>query len=52
LAEVEAQDLAAGKDFVLDDNVSPSMLISLGMDLEIEQCIIPFTSPLRKLVTD
>jgi hypothetical protein len=37
LAEVEARDLATGKDFALDDNVSPSMLISLGMDLEMEQ---------------
>jgi hypothetical protein len=37
LAEAEARDLAAGRDFVLDDNVSPSALISLGMDLEMAQ---------------
>jgi hypothetical protein len=42
LAEAEARDLAAGKNFALDENISPSTLISLGMDLEIEQCIVLF----------
>jgi hypothetical protein len=42
LAEAEAWDLAAGKNFALDENVSPSTLISLGMDLEIEQCVVLF----------
>ena len=37
LAEAEANDLAAGKDFSLDANISPAILIALGMDLEAEQ---------------
>ena len=37
LAEDEAKDLAAGKDFTLDDKVSPSVLIATGLDLEAEQ---------------
>ena len=39
LAEEEAKDLAAGKDFTLDDRVSPSVLISTGLDLEAEQYV-------------
>jgi hypothetical protein len=39
LAEDEAKDLAAGKDFTLDDKVSPSVLIAAGLDLEAEQYI-------------
>jgi hypothetical protein len=37
LAEDEAKDLAAGKDFTLDNKVSPSVLIAAGLDLEAEQ---------------
>ncbi|KAF9461409.1 hypothetical protein BDZ94DRAFT_1221539 [Collybia nuda] len=37
LAEAEALDLATGKDFTLDANVSPSVFISSGLDLEAEQ---------------
>ena len=37
LAEEEAKDLAAGKNFTLDDKVSPSVLIAAGLDLEAEQ---------------
>jgi hypothetical protein len=37
LAEDEARDIAAGRDFSLDDKVSPSILIGAGMDLEAEQ---------------
>ena len=40
LAEEEAKDLAAGKDFTLDDKVSPSVLIAAGLDLEAEQYIL------------
>jgi hypothetical protein len=39
LAEEEAKDLATGKDFTLDDRVSPSVLIALGLDLEAEQYV-------------
>jgi hypothetical protein len=39
LAEAEAQDLEAGRNFVLDENVSPSTLISLGIDLEMAQYV-------------
>jgi hypothetical protein len=39
LAEEEAKDLAAGKDFTLDDKVSPSVLIAAGLDLEAEQYV-------------
>ena len=39
LAEEEAKDLAAGKDFTLDDRVSPSVLIAAGLDLEAEQYV-------------
>ncbi|KAF9467072.1 hypothetical protein BDZ94DRAFT_1329986 [Collybia nuda] len=37
LAEAEARDLASGKDFTLDNNISPSVFISSGLDLEAEQ---------------
>lgn len=37
LAEIEARELAAGRDFALDESVSPSVLISSGIDLEAEQ---------------
>jgi hypothetical protein len=40
LAEDEAKDLAAGKDFTLDDRVSPSVLIAAGLDLEAEQYVL------------
>jgi hypothetical protein len=43
LAEEEAKDLAAGKDFSLDDKVSPNVLIATGLDLEAEQ-YIPYYS--------
>ncbi|KAF8873302.1 hypothetical protein BD779DRAFT_1679267 [Infundibulicybe gibba] len=36
LSEAEARDLATGKDVSLDENVSPSVLISAGMDLEAD----------------
>jgi len=39
LAEDEAKDLAAGKNFSLDDTVSPSVLIAAGLDLEGEQYV-------------
>ena len=39
MAEEEAKDLAAGKDFTLDDRVSPSVLVSAGLDLEAEQYV-------------
>lgn len=39
LAEAEALDLATGKDFTLDTDVSPSVLVSSGLDLEAEQCV-------------
>lgn len=41
LAEQEAKDLEAGGDFSLDENMSPAMLISAGLDLEAEQ-YVPF----------
>ncbi|KAF8804837.1 hypothetical protein BYT27DRAFT_7225178 [Phlegmacium glaucopus] len=37
LAEEEVKDLAAGKDFTLNNKVSPSVLIATGLDLEAEQ---------------
>ncbi|KAF9521470.1 hypothetical protein CPB83DRAFT_823547 [Crepidotus variabilis] len=37
LAEAETNDILAGKDFALDDNVSPAKLIATGIDLEAEQ---------------
>ena len=39
LAEDEAKDLASGKNFTLDDTVSPSVLIAAGLDLEAEQYV-------------
>jgi hypothetical protein len=39
LAEAEALDLAAGKDFTLDANISPSVFVSSGLDLEAEQYV-------------
>ena len=39
LAEDEARDMTAGRDFSLDDKVSPSILIGASMDLEAEQYI-------------
>ena len=39
LAEDEVKELAAGKDFTLDDKVSPSVLIATVLDLEAEQYI-------------
>jgi hypothetical protein len=39
LAEEEAKNLASGKDFTLDDKVSPSVLIAAGLDLEAEQYV-------------
>jgi hypothetical protein len=40
LAEAEARDIAEGRDFALDDKVSPSILISSGIDLESEQYVL------------
>ncbi|KAG6905944.1 hypothetical protein DXG01_016756 [Tephrocybe rancida] len=40
MAEAEAADIRAGKDVMLDVNVTPSVLISTGLDLEAEQCSI------------
>ncbi|KAG6810168.1 hypothetical protein H0H92_013032 [Tricholoma furcatifolium] len=37
LAENEANAIASGKDVALDVNVTPSVLISMGLDLEAEQ---------------
>jgi hypothetical protein len=42
LAEQEARDLEAGRDFSLDENMSPAVLISAGLDLEAEQCVLLF----------
>ena len=39
LSEAEARDLAARQDFSLDKNMSPSALISSGIDLEGAQCV-------------
>jgi hypothetical protein len=50
LAEAEAQDLAAGRDFLLDENVSPSALISLGIDLEMAQ-YVPYLLCLNEIIT-
>ena len=35
----------AGRDFVLDENVSPSSLISLGIDLEMVQYVLDSLHP-------
>ena len=45
LAEAEARDLAAGRNFVLDENVFPSSLISLGIDLEVVQYVLDSLHP-------
>ncbi|KAF8190101.1 hypothetical protein BJ912DRAFT_850370 [Pholiota molesta] len=37
LAEDEARDLELSRNMSLDDNVTPSVLISIGIDLEAEQ---------------
>ncbi|KAG6905142.1 hypothetical protein DXG01_004559 [Tephrocybe rancida] len=37
MAEAEAADIKAGKDISLDVDVTPSVLISMGLDLEAEQ---------------
>jgi hypothetical protein len=34
LAEAEALDLASGNDFTLNANISPSVFVSSGLDLE------------------
>lgn len=39
MAESEAQDLAAGREFTLDIDVTPSVLISTGIDLESQQSV-------------
>lgn len=39
MAEDELQRLKSGRDFSLDTNVTPSVLISTGLDLEIEQSV-------------
>ncbi|KAF8875708.1 hypothetical protein BD779DRAFT_1613396 [Infundibulicybe gibba] len=44
LSEAEARDLIVGKDVSLDENMSPSVLISSGMDLEAEQRVIKISS--------
>jgi hypothetical protein len=43
LLEAETRDLAAGNDFMLDADISPALLISLGLDLEAEQYVDFFT---------
>ncbi|KAF8069148.1 hypothetical protein FPV67DRAFT_1448949 [Lyophyllum atratum] len=40
MAESEAADLASGNDVALDVNITPSVLIATGLDLEAEQCSI------------
>ena len=37
LSEQEGRLLAAGQDFSLDADVSPSLFISMGMSIEAEQ---------------
>ena len=37
LAEAEAGDIENGQDSALDAEISPSVLIALGLDLENEQ---------------
>lgn len=39
LAEDEARDLEAGRDFTLDENMTPTVLLSAGLDLEAEQYV-------------
>lgn len=39
LAEDEKKMLEAGKNMVLDNTVTPSVLMATGIDLEDEQCI-------------
>ncbi|KAJ3503018.1 hypothetical protein NMY22_g18393 [Coprinellus aureogranulatus] len=41
LSEEESKAMDAGEDFSLSDEVSPSGLISWGLDIEAEQCVIP-----------
>jgi hypothetical protein len=43
LSEVEAKELLEGRDNALDDQVSPSVLIAFGMDLEAEQYVGIYT---------
>lgn len=40
LAEEEAQAIAAKKDFSLTNDISPSVLVSRGIDLESEQYVV------------
>jgi hypothetical protein len=40
LSEIEAKELLEGRDIALDDNVSPSVLIAFGIDLEAEQYVL------------
>ncbi|KAG6886595.1 hypothetical protein C0992_003230 [Termitomyces sp. T32_za158] len=51
LAEAEADDIASRKDLALDVNVTPSVLISAGLDLEAEhiQNKIPFDKSLAEI---
>jgi hypothetical protein len=42
LAEDEASTSATGKDFTLDEKVTPSVLIMTGIDIEAEQYVINF----------
>jgi hypothetical protein len=37
--DAETRDLAAGNDFTLDADISPTTLIALGLDLEAEQYV-------------
>jgi hypothetical protein len=39
LSEAEATELAEGRDIALDDVVSPSVLIAMGIDIEAEQYV-------------
>jgi len=40
LAEEEARNIANGNDLSLHEQVTPSVLISAGIDIEAEQCVV------------
>jgi hypothetical protein len=42
LLDAETRDLAAGNDFTLDADISPTSLIALGLDLEAEKYVYIF----------
>lgn len=39
LSEIEAKELLEGRDKALDDEISPSILLAFGLDLEDEQYV-------------